>query len=72
MTEREILLSWRELFRGKSIDESVYVKAAQLIDALPATSPLRQRYAQELADLRRLQAPTVQPNSKTAKSRRVK
>lgn len=72
VTEREISLRWRELFRGKAIDEAVFTKASELIEALPATSPLRQRYTDELADLRRLHAPTDKPKSKSPAHSRSK
>jgi hypothetical protein len=64
LTEREISLKWRELFRAKPVDEREYLKASELIEALPATSPLRQRYAYELADVRRLQEPAEHPKGK--------
>ncbi len=66
LTEREISLKWRELFRSLPITEGVYTKASELIEELPTTSPLRQRYASELSDLRRLAMP---PKAATAKKR---
>jgi hypothetical protein len=72
LTEREISLQWRELFHvAPPIHESVYVKASALIDALPATSPLRQRYASELSDLRRLSSPPEHVAPKRVKRRSV-
>jgi hypothetical protein len=61
LTERDVSRLWRDLFQAAPIDESAYVKASELIDALPATSPLRQRYASELSDLRRLTAKAEAP-----------
>ncbi len=72
MTEREISLRWRDLFRDATIDESILAKAEELIDALPATSPLRQRFADELTDLRRLHLPTDGPKAKPPKRSRSK
>jgi phage terminase large subunit GpA-like protein len=72
LTEREISLRWRELFRGAAIDDGVYATAMELIEALPATSPLRQRYASELADLRRLRSPEEPAKSKPSTRRRTK
>jgi hypothetical protein len=72
LTEREISLQWRELFHAAPpIDESVYTKASELIDALPATSPLRQRYAGELSDLRRINLPPAPAAPKRVKRRTV-
>jgi hypothetical protein len=71
LTEREISLQWRELFHVAPIDESVYTKASELIDALPATSPLRQRYAGELSDLRRINMPPEPVAPKRVKRRTV-
>lgn len=72
LTEREISLRWRELFRGGSIDDSTCAKASELIESLPATSPLRQRFAGELADLRRLHSPADQAKNKPRPRRREK
>jgi hypothetical protein len=66
-TELQVSLQWRELFRAGSVDETLLAKASALIDELPATSPLRQRYASELADLRRLKAPAAPKPAKRAK-----
>ncbi len=71
LTEREISLKWRELFRAKPVDEGDYVMASKLIEALPATSPLRQRYAYELADVRRLQEPAEHAKRKAPARRRT-
>ena len=72
VTEREISVRWRELFRGAVIDEEVCAKATELIESLPATSPLRQRYADELSDLRRLHLQADHSAKKSAAPRRVK
>jgi len=70
LTEKDVSRLWRDLFQTAPIDESAYVKAAELIDALPATSPLRQRYGSELSDLRRLTAKAQAPvPAKRGKSR---
>ncbi len=72
LTEKEISILWRELFRGKAINEEIYVKASELIDALPATSPLRQRYTNELVDLRRIHTPAERVATKSPKRSRAK
>ncbi len=69
LTEREISVQWRELFRGAAIDDRILAKASELIDALPATSPLRQRYGSELTDLRKMNAPPAAPAPKRVKRR---
>lgn len=69
LTERDVSRLWRDLFQTAPIDESAYVKASELIDALPATSPLRQRYASELSDLRRLNAKDQEPAPAKRKQR---
>jgi hypothetical protein len=60
LTEKDVSRLWRDLFQAP-IDDGAFVKASELIDALPATSPLRQRYAGELSDLRRLTAKSQAP-----------
>jgi hypothetical protein len=72
LTEREITLRWRELLRSPSFDEGVCAKASELIDLLPATSPLRQRYAGELSDLRRVHLPQELAKPKATTRRKVK
>jgi hypothetical protein len=72
LTEKEISLRWRELFRSAAIDDSIYAKAWELIEAIPATSRLRRRYADELSDLRRLQLRTDSSNTKPARRQPVK
>jgi hypothetical protein len=69
LTERDVSRLWRDLFQTAPIDESAYTKASELIDALPATSPLRQRYASELSDLRRLNAKDQEPAPAKRKQR---
>jgi hypothetical protein len=69
LTEREVSRQWRDLFQSTPIDDRVFTKASELIDALPATSPLRQRYASELSDLRRLNLPPGEPPPKRSKRR---
>jgi hypothetical protein len=70
ITELQISIQWRELFRGApAVDEAMYAKASALIEALPATSPLRQRYSSELSDLRRLNAPPEPRPAKRVKRR---
>jgi hypothetical protein len=60
LTEKDVSRMWRDLFQAP-IDDSALVRASELIDELPATSPLRQRYASELSDLRRLTAKSQAP-----------
>jgi hypothetical protein len=72
LTEKEISLRWRELFCSAAIDDSIYAKAWELIEAIPATSRLRRRYADELSDLRRLHLPTDHSIGKPTTRRPVK
>jgi hypothetical protein len=60
LTEKDVSRLWRDLFQAP-FEESALTRAAELIDELPATSPLRQRYASELSDLRRLKGKTPPP-----------
>ena len=49
-------------------DDGVFDRAAELIEALPPTSPLRQRYSSELSDLKRLSGPPVERAVKRARA----
>ena len=60
LTEKDVSRLWRDLFQAP-IEESSLVKAAELIDELPATSPLRQRYSSELSELRRITDKSLAP-----------
>jgi hypothetical protein len=54
LTEKEVATSWRNLFKGKEINDEVFDKAESLLEQLRAESPLRHRLAGELDELRRL------------------
>jgi hypothetical protein len=68
LTEKDVSRLWRDLFQTP-IEESSLVKAAELIDELPSTSPLRQRYSSELSDLRRLTEKSPAPATAKRKKR---
>jgi hypothetical protein len=53
MDERELMLAWRNLFRGSEINADTLAKADALLENLSGESPLFLRLANELADLRR-------------------
>ena len=54
LTEKEVATSWRNLFKGRELNDEVFEKAEGLIEELRAESPLRHRLAGELAELRRM------------------
>ncbi len=51
MDEREVLNTWRDLFRGKQHTTEVLAKAEQLLSGLSGESPLHLRLAGELSEL---------------------
>ena len=59
MDEREVLLEWRNLFRGQVIIPEALAKAEALLDGLSGESPLHLRLATELEDLRNLPNPKL-------------
>jgi hypothetical protein len=54
LTEKEVATSWRNLFKGRELNDEVFGKAEALIEELRPESPLRHRLAGELEELRRL------------------
>ena len=52
MDEREVILAWRNIFRGSEATADKLVKADALLEGLSGESPLYLRLANELADLR--------------------
>lgn len=54
MDEREVVLAWRNLFRGNEATPDALAKAEELLDGLSGESPLHLRLANELADLKKL------------------
>lgn len=68
LSEREFCVQWRKLFVDLPVDESAYAQADALIEALPSTSPLRQRYGRELSDLQQLRSAANKPAAKSIKS----
>lgn len=55
MDERDVINSWRNLFRGKEVTTDSLATAEAMLDGLSGESPLHIRLAQELEELRRLQ-----------------
>jgi hypothetical protein len=54
LDERDVINSWRSLFKGKEITRDSLAMAESLLDSLSGESPLRIRLAKELEDLREL------------------
>jgi hypothetical protein len=53
MDEREVLRSWRELFRNGEITSEKLVQAETFLEGLSGESPLRIRLATELEELQK-------------------
>jgi hypothetical protein len=53
MDEREVLRSWRELFRNGEITSETLVQAETFLEGLSGESPLRIRLATELEELQK-------------------
>ena len=51
MDEREVLNTWRHLFRDKQHTTEILVKAEELLAGLSGESPLHLRLAGELSEL---------------------
>jgi hypothetical protein len=54
LTEKEVSTSWRNLFKGRELNDGTFEKAEALLEELRPESPLRHRLAGELQELRRL------------------
>jgi hypothetical protein len=54
LTEKEVSTSWRNLFKGRELNDEAFEKAEALLEELRPESPLRHRLAGELEELRRL------------------
>jgi hypothetical protein len=52
--ERDVLVMWRKLFHGATINDRTVHTAKSLLKKLPPESPLRVRLASELDDICRL------------------
>jgi hypothetical protein len=52
MEERDVIMAWRELFRGKGATDDTLKAAEALLRDLSGESPLHLRLANELAELR--------------------
>jgi hypothetical protein len=50
--EHEVMLAWRNIFRGPEATAEKLVKADVLLEGLTGESPLYLRLANELADLK--------------------
>jgi hypothetical protein len=55
MDERDVMNTWRNLFREKEITSDSLATAEAMLEGLSGESPLHIRLAQELVELRRLQ-----------------
>ena len=54
LTEKEVSTSWRNLFKGRELNDEAFEKAEALLEQLRPESPLRHRLAGELEELRRM------------------
>jgi hypothetical protein len=54
LTEKEVSTSWRNLFKGRELNDELLDKAEALLEELRPESPLRHRLSGELAELRKL------------------
>jgi hypothetical protein len=54
LTEKEVAQSWRLMFKGRELNDTVFKEAEALLDQLRSESPLRHRLAGELEELRKL------------------
>lgn len=54
MDERDVLIAWRNLFRGSDVTPDTLTRAEALLDGLSGESPLHLRLAAELEELKRL------------------
>ena len=54
LTEKEVSTSWRNLFKGRELNDQTFEKAEALLEELRPESPLRHRLAGELEELRRM------------------
>lgn len=59
MNERDVLLSWRNLFLGKEVTPASLAEAEELLDGLPGESPVHVRLANELEELKKRAASTA-------------
>ncbi len=73
LTEREICNEWNNLFREGQADEAKIEQAEVLVEKLPATSPIRFRFLQELSDIRKMVAAKngVKPPAKRKRAGKV-
>lgn len=54
LDERDVTRLWHQLFRGQMVTSETLTEAEQLVNALPAESPLRLRLSTELEEIRGL------------------
>ena len=54
ISEHEVTLKWRSLFKGGDVSSKTLRAAKKLLDQLPLESPLRVRLAVELEQIREL------------------
>jgi hypothetical protein len=53
VNERDVLLSWRNLFLGKEVTAEAIAEAEELLDGLAGESPLHLRLGNELEELKK-------------------
>jgi hypothetical protein len=71
LDERDVTRAWQNLFKGKEVTPDSLVKAEELLDGLSGESPLHLRFANELAELKKLpgQRPNVRPKPRKTKTK---
>jgi hypothetical protein len=69
LDERDVTRAWQNLFNGKAVTPDALVKAEELLDGLSGESPLHLRFANELAELKKMGAVSkvVRPKLKKVK-----
>ena len=61
--------AWQNLFKGKAVTPDSLVKAEELLDGLSGESPLHLRFANELAELKKMPALRKEVRPKPKKSK---
>jgi hypothetical protein len=69
LDERDVTRAWQNLFKGKEVTPDALMKAEELLDGLSGESPLHLRFANELAELKKMPAhrKDVRPKAKKTK-----
>ena len=60
LTENEVSRSWNRLFKDGNFSSETFDSAEQMLDELRPESPLRHRLSNELEELKRIHAASVE------------